>query len=327
MRHVPQSVRVGAVLLVTIAALWLLYREIREFEAEKVVAGLRAIPPLNIALAGLLTVVSYAVLIGYDWVAVRSIGSRLPLRRILLASFCGHAISYSFGALLGGGSVRYRLYALWGLSTIQIVQLLALMGITFWIGACALAGVVFLVDPMPIPEGLPLPFDSVQPIGWILLAIVAAYLMLTGIRRRPFTLGGHAISLPTLRYSVLQLIIASVDLLVGGTVFYVLLPPTLEVHYLAFIGIYLLGVVAVLFTHVPGGIGVFELVILSVVPTEQEQYVFGSLLVFRAIYYLLPVLCAFALLLGHELRLILRARRERTAAARQGRAPSPTAGM
>lgn len=306
MRQIPHSVRAGVVVLVTAAALWLLYREVREFELEQVLAGLRAIPVANIWLAGGLTIVSYAILIGYDWVAVRSIGSRLPIRRILLASFCGHAISYSFGALLGGGSVRYRLYALWGLSTIQIMQLLAILGITFWIGACGLAGIMFLVDPMDIPAGVPIPFDNVLPIGWILLAIVAGYLILTGVRQRPFTLRGHQVSLPTLRYSVLQLVIASLDLLVGGTVLYVLRPPTLDVEYIRFISVYLLGVVAVLFTHVPGGVGVLELVILSVAPPDQKQALFSSLLIFRVIYYVCPVLIAFVLLLGHEIRLLLR---------------------
>ena len=70
--------------------------------------------------ASLLTVLNYAILVGYDWFAVRWVGEKdLPLRKIALASFTGYAFSYNFGATLFGTSIRYRLYSAWGMPLLK----------------------------------------------------------------------------------------------------------------------------------------------------------------------------------------------------------------
>jgi uncharacterized membrane protein YbhN (UPF0104 family) len=51
---------------------------------------------------------------------------------------------------------------------------------------------------------------------------------------------------------------------------------------------------------VPGGAGVLELVVLELIPLEDKSAIFGSLLMFRAIFYLLPLMVAVTLFLGHE---------------------------
>lgn len=298
------SLRIVLTLAVAAVAGWLLYRELRTYSLREILDGLAAIPAQSIAVAVGLTVVNYAILVGYDWLAVRSIRHPLPLRKIALASFCGHAVSYNFGALLGGGSVRYRLYAAWGLSAVEIVQLLAMLGITFWVGAFALAGVVLLVAPPPIPADLHLPFENARPVGAVCLAVAAGYLGLSALRRRPITVRGHTLSLPTLQISTLQLVIAAVDLVVAAAVLYTLLPDALGIGFAAFCGVYLLAVVTVLITHVPGGLGVFEVVVLSLLPGEEQ--VMASLLVFRVIYLLLPLLLAMILLATHEVHLSIR---------------------
>ena len=55
-------------------------------------------------------------------------------------------------------------------------------------------------------------------------------------------------------------------------------------------------------THVPGGVGVFELVILHLTHTPREQAVFAAVLLFRLIYFILPLLAAAALLAVYEAR-------------------------
>ena len=87
-----------------------------------------AIPLWHVALASLLTVLNYIILIGYDWFAVRWVGVKdLPLRKIALASFTGYAFSYNFGATLFGTSIRYRLYSAWGVSMRKILDLLVIL--------------------------------------------------------------------------------------------------------------------------------------------------------------------------------------------------------
>jgi phosphatidylglycerol lysyltransferase len=54
-------------------------------------------------------------------------------------------------------------------------------------------------------------------------------------------------------------------------------------------------------SHVPGGVGVIEVVVMELVPHDDPATLLGTLLAFRAIYYLLPLSVAVSLLGGHEL--------------------------
>ncbi len=60
----------------------------------------------------------------------------------------------------------------------------------------------------------------------------------------------------------MQYLIATLDLIVAAAVLYVLMPASLGVSYHHFLAVYLLALVAALFSQVPGGLGVLELVIL-----------------------------------------------------------------
>jgi uncharacterized membrane protein YbhN (UPF0104 family) len=135
------------VFAVFVAAVWLVYRELRAYHLSDIGAKILDISPLGIGLALLLTVVNYAILVGYDGMAVRYLGEHLPLRRIALAAFTGYACSYNFGATLAGTTIRFRLYSAWGMSAVKILELLIILGLTFWFGLFGLAGVLFVVDP------------------------------------------------------------------------------------------------------------------------------------------------------------------------------------
>ena len=52
---------------------------------------------------------------------------------------------------------------------------------------------------------------------------------------------------------------------------------------------------------VPGGVGVFESMMLVLLPTVARDGLLGALLAYRAIYYLLPFAIALALLGSHEI--------------------------
>ena len=53
----------------------------------------------------------------------------------------------------------------------------------------------------------------------------------------------------------------------------------------------------------PGGLGVFETVlILLLAPAISSEKLLATLLIYRGIYYFLPLLVGVALLIGYELR-------------------------
>ena len=85
-----------------------------------------------VALALLVTAAAYAVLPGYDAIALAYVDHPLPIRRIAFGSFIAYALSHSLGfPLLSGGPVRYRFWSIWGLSTSEIAQAISFAGATF----------------------------------------------------------------------------------------------------------------------------------------------------------------------------------------------------
>ena len=82
---------------------------------------------------------------------------------------------------------------------------------------------------------------------------------------------------------------------------YILLPGELNVSFGEFIPSYLLAQVAVVLTHVPGGVGIFELIIIHLTQTDQTQVVFAAVLLFRLIYYIVPLLLAACVFFGYEI--------------------------
>ena len=79
-----------------------------------------------------------------------------------------------------------------------------------------------------------------------------------------------------------------------------LLPTHLAISFGAFAGIYLIAIAAGVISNVPGGIGVFEAVLLLLLPSVPEVRLLGALVAYRAIYYFVPFVAALALLGAHE---------------------------
>jgi uncharacterized membrane protein YbhN (UPF0104 family) len=94
------------------------------------------------------------------------------------------------------------------------------------------------------------------------------------------------------------MILGVVDVCSAAGALYVLLPHG-GLAFLTFCALYSFACMLGIASNAPGGIGVFEATMLKGVggPTES---VLASLLLFRAIYYLIPFILAMALLGAHE---------------------------
>ena len=307
------------VLLIFVGAAWLLYERLQKYTFHQIVAAVRGIPLRHITLATMLMVLNYLILVGYDWFAVRWVGEKqLPLRRIALASFTGYAFSYNFGATLFGTSIRYRLYSAWGVPLIKILELLVILGLTFWFGVFTLAGLVFMVAPFELPaylqipgrpqDRLEMPFQHTFWVGVVLLLVAAAYVVLSAVRRKPFRFLRWNVPIPPLKLTLYQIALACGDLLVAAGVLYAVLPPV-EGGYFRVLGVFMLAFVVAILSHVPGGYGVFDGLVFHFLATEQGNLVpqvhgaqvLAALIVFRVIYYWVPLVFAAALLGGNEL--------------------------
>ncbi len=283
--------------------LWVLHNELRHESYHGILQAFRAVPASRLLLAAALSLLSYLLLTGYDTLGLRYARHALPYRRTAFASFIGYAFSNTVGhALVSGTSVRLRLYSGWGLSTLAITRIIVFGSVTFWLGFLSIAGVVFVADPLPLPPSLHLPFASARPIGVVCLAMCAAFALAVAVRRAPVRVRGLEFPIPEPRLLGLQLVISCVDWAVVGGVLYCLLPSGSGLSFAGFLGLYLLAQAAATLSQVPGGVGVFETVMLLLLaPWVPTVPALGSLLAFRVVYYLLPLAAAAALLGAHEL--------------------------
>ena len=275
-------------------ALWVLHRELETVHYADVVREIRALPPFRVVLALALAALGYLALTGYDATGVRYIRHPLPYTRTALVSFISYAVSQNVGgSLLSGGSVRMRLYSQWGFSTMEIIKVVAFGALTFWVGFFSVGGVFFLRGPLLLPAGFPVSPGALRLVGAVLLSVVAAYLFLCAFRRTPLRVKDWEFPLPSLRLALLQVILGSLDWGLAAGVLYALLPPGGDLSFSGFLSLYLIAQVSGLASHVPGGVGVFETVLLLLLsPRVGRDSMIGAMLVYRAVYYLLPLAIA-----------------------------------
>lgn len=284
------------------AALWVLHHELGLYHLDDIIKSLKTIPPRSLVPALILTVINYLVMTGYDTLALSYIRHPLSYGKIALASFIGYAFSNNVGfSMIAGASVRFRLYSLWGLSTLEITKIIAFCTLTLWLGFFILGGVVFIIEPIAVPEALHLPVASLPVLGALLLLITAGFFFWTLIRKKPFRFRQWEFFLPSSGLFSLQIGIAILDWTLAAGVLYVLLPPLPNLSFVGFIGIFMLAQLAGLISQVPGGIGVFETVaLLLLTPYLPAPKILAILLVYRVIYYILPFMTATTLLVTEE---------------------------
>ncbi len=283
-------------------ALLVLHHELRQYHYHDIAREFAAIPLRQILLAIMLTIAGYIVLTGYDTLATHYVQHSLGYPKIAMASFISYAFSNNLGfALLTGAPIRYRLYSAWGLSAIEITNMVAFGSLTFWLGYLTLAGIAFSTEPFVVPGLLHLPFGTVRPLGFIFLAIVISYVVFAFSGRRPLKIREWTFPPPSKPLVLGQLTVASLDWAISAGVLYSLLPRVEGLSFFGFLGLFLLAQVSGVLSQVPGGLGVFETIaILLLSPYMPVSAVLGSLLAYRGIYYILP-LCIAAIMLGtHE---------------------------
>ena len=135
-----------------------------------------------------------------------------------------------------------------------------------------------------------IPFDRDVLVGSAAAVAGGGVRGVPALRRKPLSVR-LADSVAAPEADPLQIVIACGDLLVAALVLYTLLPP-IEGGYLRILGVFMLAFVVAVLTHVPGGYGVFDALIIHFLPAEPGASVVAALLVFRVIYYWVPLLIA-----------------------------------
>lgn len=304
MRRLVDKLLPLASLALFIAALALLHHELHGLSYQDLVREIRAIPGRHLLLAMGFTVLSYVVLTGYDTLAFHYTGSDLPYRQIAPASFISYAFSNTLGfPLLTSAPIRFRLYSSIGATATEIGQVVAFCFLTFWSGLLVLVGGALVLEPLRLPWDWGLSGHTLRLVGIVLLVILAAYLAATVFKRGELTVGSRSIALPRPHIAVGQVVLSVLDWGLAASVLYVLLPKPAPISFLGFLGLFPLAQMAGILSQIPGGLGVFDSLILAYfTPQMDAGTILGSLLAYRLIYYLGPLILGAMSLAAFEAR-------------------------
>jgi len=307
--RVAASPRARAVLgcAVVIAVLWIAFGALHEILAElswsDVRADLARISTMRILSSVALTIISYIVLTGYDVVSLRIIGRSIGYGTAALASFTSYIFSHNFGfAALTGGAARLRIYGRRGLSFGEVAQIMTMTGVTFWMGVLLLIGIGLVALPGTLAIGSwHASFCQQAAVGVLILAVLTGYLVLlhrrAGCAVRVF---GWTLILPSLSTAGVQFLLAAVDLIVVTAALFVLVPGLQMSAFPLMVIAYLIAFLSGLLAHAPGGVGVFEAVMLLTLPQVDRATLLAALLLFRFIYYLVPLTIGIFMFASHE---------------------------
>ncbi|MEO1618505.1 MAG: UPF0104 family protein [Planctomycetota bacterium] len=281
-------------------AIRLLFGEIQQITWDEFVRGLTGVPPMQIAMAAFLITLNYILLIAYDILALRYVARSLPLRRVALVSISGFSLGNNLGTLLAAAPIRFRFYSQWGLTPGQIVAVISILGLTFWSGLWFLGGMVLIWVPIELPPKVQLPVGT-QTFGVILLSLGLIYAMVCLLWRKPWPIGELHLRPPRPGLMMVQASVAAVDLFISATALYLVLPADAAVPFAQVLAAYLVAIGVAMATQIPGGLGVLELILLALLKGAVGESVLASVLIFRVLYYWLPLLAGMIALVGHEI--------------------------
>jgi phosphatidylglycerol lysyltransferase len=193
--------------------------------------------------------------------------------------------------------------------------------ITFVIGLFAVAGISFVIAPIHVPASFHLPTTSLRSVGVIFLVLVGAALVYAHYGSGVVRVRRWRLVLPRAGMLRSQLGVSAADWLLSSTALYVLMIAAGPVPFPEFLSGFLLAQIVTQVIPLPGGIGVFEAAILVLRPAEvSAPLATAALLVYRVVYYLVPLFLATAFLAAGASR---KKKQNLTPAARVARELAP----
>jgi uncharacterized membrane protein YbhN (UPF0104 family) len=318
-KRILNRISIGIGILILAVAAFTLSRLLSEIELNRVVAEVQAKPVRALLTATCFVAISYLVLTCYDLFALRTIGRNdIPYRVAAFAGFTAYTIGHNLGAtVFTAGAIRLRIYSAWGLGLIDVGKIAFVTGLTFWLGNAFVLGTGMVFVPAAASAIDHLPIWVNRAIGFSSLVLIGVYLC--WLLPRPRVLGPSKaqLVLPGVRLTLLQIAIGVLDLSAAAAVLYTLLPAEPSIDFLPFVVVFATALLLGFLSHAPDSLGVIEAAMLIGLAQFQKEELLASLLVFRALYFMLPLAIAAILLGARELWLLAKAAHRREQAERR----------
>lgn len=285
--------------LVAVAVLLVLYA--RKIDWHEVWNVIRDYNRLALLGAVGLVIFNYLLYGCYDLLARVWCGHKLAKRQVMLVSFICYAFNLTLSTWVGGIGMRYRLYSRLGLKPGTITRIFSLSISTNWLGYLLLAGVMFTVGAIDLPAHWYINDTTLRLLGAALLATVLIYLGFCAFaKKRQYSVKGQTLVLPTWKFALAQMAISGLNWMAMGATIWLLMGQAVD--YFFVLGVLLVSSVVAVIVHIPAGIGVLEAVFVALLASEEisSGTIIAALLVWRVLYYFIPLLLALVCYLGLE---------------------------
>lgn len=276
----------------------------RNVEWAEVIATLRDYPLGTLAMGAAIALTSYATYSCFDLLGRAYTGHPMHVREVLPVTFVCYAFNLNMGAIVGGVALRYRLYSRYGLDVPTITRVMSLSMVTNWLGYILLAGSLFSLGLLRLPESWEVGQTGLRVIGIGLLVVAGSYLLACGLsNRRTWHIRGHEIVLPPFGFALLQAALGAANWSLMALLIFLLLPD--GAFYPTILAILMVSSIAGVVTHIPAGLGVIEVVFITLLQHQFPQSdIMAALIGYRALYFLLPLAlaCVVYLILEQQAR-------------------------
>ncbi|MFZ1889135.1 MAG: bifunctional lysylphosphatidylglycerol flippase/synthetase MprF [Candidatus Binataceae bacterium] len=275
----------------------------RALDYHSVMLSLRETPRELIWMTVLLTVVSYIALAACELSALSYVGVKVSMPALLLASFCGSALGNAISfKTLTTDAVRDRVYGALGVRPEQTARVMLFIHVAFGVGLGVFMAAALALSGSGSGRLLPVSSIVIRSAGAVALLVILPTLLLSAWKRKAMTIGRLRIGMPSLAITLLQLLASAADLAAAAAALWLLLPSG-EIDFFSFAVVFSAATALGAVSRIPGGLGVFDVIVFVAlrrfVPANELA---AALLIYRGVYFVLPLLLATATLAGLELR-------------------------
>jgi uncharacterized membrane protein YbhN (UPF0104 family) len=290
------AMAVSASVMIACLAAYILFRTFQRISVADVLENMRLVSGERLLLAAACAVGAFTALAAYEIAVVRyvkhCIGRAKPVLTALIAFPLGHAIGQT---LLSGSAMRYRMYSPAGFSAMEVGATVLLCGLPYALAFGLLLDLALVFGADQLAPLFRISRDWLYALGCLGLVKDAGYLLLVHLRKTPIRLGGWAVNLPTPRMTALQIVVGLVDVCLVASILYLLLPESAQLSFLPFVAVYLASILVGVVSHVPAGLGVLESMLLLLLPHVPPEQLLASVLLYRVIYEVVPLVVAVGL--------------------------------
>ncbi len=286
-----------------VLAAGMLWWQLRNYSLHDIAYAIINIPFWNLLGACVACLAGYLVLSLYDYVALNYVGGKVSWWKWMLAGMLGFAVSNNAGnAMVSGGAVRYRLYTRWRIRGGDILKMLTISGLTYFLGAAAIVAIGYFMIPRELFADSVGASMGISTLFIVCVAMLLAYFAMTVFfNKKSIKIGQIKFEVPTTQMAIIQVLLGVADSVLAGLVLYFCIIPFVSISFGTFIGLFVIAQATGIFSQVPGGIGVFESIFMLAMPDSVDKAnVFAALLAYRIIYYVLPLIGVGGLFFVYE---------------------------